>query len=115
MVALSRNMHKKNAMEMLLTGDFIDSEKAKEIGLINNVVPQESLASEVNKLAEKIASKSSMTVSIGKEAFYAQTEMNLSDAYKYTSKIMKNNLLKHDAKEGIEAFIEKRSPDWKDE
>ena len=115
MVALSRNIHKKNAMEMLLTGDFIDSEKAKEIGLINNVFPQESLASEVNKLAEKIASKSSMTVSIGKEAFYAQSEMNLSDAYKYTSKIMKNNLLKHDAKEGIEAFIEKRSPDWKDE
>ena len=115
MVALSRNIHKKNAMEMLLTGDFIDSEKAKEIGLINNVVPQESLASEVNKLAEKIASKSSMTVSIGKEAFYAQAEMSLSDAYKYTSKIMKNNLLKHDAKEGIEAFIEKRSPGWKDE
>ena len=115
MVALSRNIHKKNAMEMLLTGDFIDSEKAKEIGLINNVFPQQSLASEVNKLAEKIASKSSMTVSIGKEAFYAQAEMSLSDAYKYTSKIMKNNLLKHDAKEGIEAFIEKRSPGWKDE
>jgi len=73
------------------------------------------LTSEVNKLAEKIASKSSMTVSIGKEAFYAQAEMSLSDAYKYTSKIMKNNLLKHDAKEGIEAFIEKRSPGWKDE
>ena len=115
MVALSRNIHKKNTMEMLLTGDFIDSEKAKEIGLINNVVSQESLASEVNKLAEKIASKSSMTVSIGKEAFYAQAEMSLSDAYKYTSKVMKNNLLKHDAKEGIEAFIEKRSPGWKDE
>ena len=115
MVALSRNIHKKNAMEMLLTGDFINAEKAKEMGLINRCVPQESLISEVNELAEKIACKSSMTVSIGKKAFYAQAEMNLSEAYEYTSKIMKNNLLKHDAKEGIEAFIEKRSPTWKDE
>jgi enoyl-CoA hydratase/carnithine racemase len=115
MVALSRNIHKKNAMEMLLTGDFINAEKAKEMGLINRCVPQESLISEVNELAEKIARKSSMTVSIGKKAFYAQAEMNLSEAYEYTSKIMKNNLLKHDAKEGIEAFIEKRSPTWKDE
>ena len=114
MVALSRNVNKKNAMEMLLTGDFIDASKAKEIGLINNLVQKEELTLEVNNLAEKIASKSSMTVSTGKQAFYAQAEMDLSAAYKYTSKTMKDNLLKHDAKEGINAFIEKRSPDWKD-
>ena len=115
MVALSRNVNKKNAMEMLLTGDFINAEKAKEIGLINDMVEKEELTFEVNRLAEKIASKSSMTVSIGKNAFYAQTEMDLSEAYKYTSKIMRDNLLKHDAKEGVNAFIEKRSPTWKDE
>ena len=114
MVALSRNVNKKNAMEMLLTGDFISAEKAKEIGLINHMVQKEELTFEVSKLAEKIASKSSMTVSIGKKAFYAQAEMDLSEAYKYTSKTMTDNLLKHDAKEGINAFIEKRSPDWKD-
>ena len=114
MVALSRNVNKKNAMEMLLTGDFINAEKAKEIGLINNTAPKEALTIEVSKLAEKIASKSSVTVSIGKKAFYAQAEMNLSEAYKYTSQIMKDNLLNDDAKEGIDAFIEKRSPDWKD-
>jgi|TARA_B110001454_G_scaffold26970_1_gene26414 enoyl-CoA hydratase/carnithine racemase len=115
MVALSRNVNKKNAMEMLLTGDLINAEKAKEIGLINNMVQKEDLTFKVNRLAEKIASKSSMTVSIGKEGFYAQTEMDLSEAYKYTSKIMRDNLLKHDAKEGVNAFIEKRSPNWKDE
>ena len=114
MVALSRNVQKKNAMEMLLTGDFINAEKAKEIGLINHLVEKEGLSEEVNILAEKIASKSSMTVSIGKKAFYAQAEMDLSEAYKYTSKIMSDNLLKDDAKEGIDAFIEKRKPDWKD-
>ena len=113
-VALSRNVQKKNAMEMLLTGDFVNAEKAKEIGLINNVVEKEDLSEEINKLAEKIASKSSMTVSIGKKAFYAQAEMDLSEAYKHTSKIMSDNLLKDDAKEGIDAFIEKRKPDWKD-
>ena len=115
MVALSRNVNKKNAMEMLLTGDFISAEKAKEIGLINNAVPKEDLTSEVDRLAEKIASKSTMTVTIGKRAFYAQAEMDLSDAYEYTSKTMTDNLLKADAKEGINAFLEKRSPDWKDE
>ena len=114
MVALSRNVNKKNAMEMLLTGDFINADKAKEVGLINNAVPKEELTLEVKKLAEKIASKSTMTVSTGKKAFYAQAEMDLSEAYKYTSKTMTDNLLKRDAKEGINAFIEKRSPDWKD-
>ena len=115
MVALSRNVNKKNAMEMLLTGDFISAEKAKEIGLINNAVSKDKLTSEVVGLAEKIASKSTMTVATGKKAFYAQAEMDLSKAYQYTSKTMTENLLKHDAKEGIDAFIEKRSPDWKDQ
>ena len=115
MVALSRNVNKKNAMEMLLTGDFISAEKAKEIGLINNAVSKDELTSEVVRLAEKIASKSTMTVATGKKAFYAQAEMDLSKAYQYTSKTMTDNLLKHDAKEGIDAFIEKRSPDWKDQ
>jgi enoyl-CoA hydratase/carnithine racemase len=114
MVALSRNVNKKNAMEMLLTGDFINADRAKEIGLINNTVLKEELTLEVDKLAEKIASKSTMTVSTGKKAFYAQAEMDLSEAYKYTSKTMTDNLLKRDAKEGINAFLEKRSPDWKD-
>ena len=114
MVALSRNVNKKNAMEMLLTGDFINAVKAQEIGLINNTVSKEELTLEVNKLAEKIASKSTMTVATGKKAFYAQAEMDLSKAYKYTSKTMTDNLLKHDAKVGINAFIEKRLPVWKD-
>ena len=115
MVALSRNVNKKNAMEMLLTGDFISAEKAKEIGLINNAVSKDKLTSEVVGLAEKIASKSTMTVATGKKAFYAQAEMDLSTAYQYTSKTMTDNLLKHDAEEGIDAFIEKRSPNWKDQ
>ena len=114
MVALSRNVNKKNAMEMLLTGDFINAVTAQEIGLINNTVSKEELTLEVNKLAEKIASKSTMTVAIGKKAFYAQVEMDLSKAYQYTSKTMTDNLLRDDAKEGIDAFIEKRSPNWKD-
>ena len=115
MVALTRNVNKKNAMEMLLTGDFIDAKKAKEIGLINNFVSKNELTSEVNKLAEKISSKSSLTVSIGKRAFYKQYEMSLSEAYRYTSQTMTDNLLKHDAKEGIKAFMDKRSPEWRDE
>ena len=114
MVALTRNVNKKNAMEMLLTGDFIDAKKAKEIGLINNNVSKKNLIMEVNKLAEKIASKSTMTVSIGKKAFYEQAEMDLSAAYNYTSQTMTDNLLKYDAKEGIEAFIKKRPPEWQD-
>ena len=114
MVALTRNVNKKNAMEMLLTGDFIDAQKAKEIGLINNNVSKKNLIMEVNKLAEKIASKSTMTVSIGKRAFYEQAEMDLSAAYNYTSQTMTDNLLKYDAKEGIEAFIKKRPPEWQD-
>lgn len=114
MVALSRNVHKKNAMEMLLTGDMIDSHKAKEIGLINDYIGVEELTSTVMALAHKIASKPTLTISTGKKAFYEQAEMSLSKAYEYTSEVMKNNLLRDDAKEGISAFIDKRSPDWQD-
>jgi enoyl-CoA hydratase/carnithine racemase len=115
MVALSRNISNKHAMEMLLTGEMIDAKKAKEIGLINNNVSSKNLMQETLKLAKKVASKSSMTLKVGKHAFYAQSSLDLSEAYKYTSKIMRDNLLKHDAKEGVNAFIEKRSPNWKDE
>ena len=114
MVALSRNVSKKNAMEMLLTGDMINAEKAKEIGLINNYFQPEKLTNETMILANKIASKSSMTVSMGKGAFYTQSELDLSAAYEYTSKVMVKNIHKEDAKEGIDAFIEKRSPEWGD-
>ena len=114
MVALSRNVNKKNAMEMLLTGDMINAEKAKEIGLINNYFQTGKLTNETMILANKIASKSSMTVSMGKSAFYTQSELDLSAAYEYTSKVMVKNIHKEDAKEGIDAFIEKRSPVWGD-
>ena len=115
MVALSRNIHKKNAMEMLLTGDMIDCKKAKEIGLINDYVSSNDLSASVVNLAKNIASKSAKTVAIGKKAFYEQAEMSLADAYKYTSEVMKENLLRSDAKEGINAFLEKRTPKWDDE
>ena len=115
MVALSRNVHKKNAMEMLLTGDMIGSVKAKEIGLINDFVEAEKLTETVMAFADKIAGKPSSTVATGKKAFYEQAEMGLSKAYEYTSEVMRNNLLRDDAKEGISAFIDKRSPDWQDD
>ena len=115
MVALSRNIHKKNAMKMLLTGDMIGSVKAKEIGLINDFVEAEKLTETVMALADKIARKPSSTVATGKKAFYEQAEMSLSKAYEYTSEVMRNNLLRDDAKEGISAFIDKRPPDWQDD
>lgn len=114
MVALSRVVKNKHAMEMLLTGDFIDARKAKEIGLINNYFSEESLKFETMELANKIASKSSMTLSMGKKAFYTQLELDLSNAYELTSKVMIENLLKDDAIEGISAFVDKRIPKWKD-
>ena len=114
MVALSRNVTKKHAMEMLLTGDMIDAEKAKEIGLINSYFHPSELTKETTILANKIASKSSMTVSMGKNAFYSQFDLDLSSAYEYTSKVMVENILKEDAEEGIGAFIEKRPPRWTD-
>ena len=115
MVALSRNVAKKDAMKMLLTGDMIDSHEAKRISLINDYVSSENLTSTVMELANKIAEKSSKTVKIGKEAFYNQVELSLSDAYKYTSNVMAENTMNDDAKEGISSFIDKRKPTWNDD
>lgn len=112
MVALSRNVSNKHAMEMLLTGDMISPPRAVEMGLINQVVPAGSLQEATSAMACKIASKSSMTLATGKKAFYAQREMTLSDAYDYASQVMVENMLAQDAKEGIEAFINKRAPQW---
>ena len=113
MVPLSRTVGKKQAMEMLLTGDLIDARKAQDIGLINNIFEINKLEENVLKIANKIASKSSNTIKIGKDAFYKQKEMNLEDAYKFTSKIMTENMLHEDSEEGINAFLEKRQPNWK--
>ena len=114
MVALSRNVSNKHAMEMLLTGDMVSAASAEEIGLVNRVVPAEELRDATMDLAAKIAGKSSLTLAIGKRAFYEQREMTLPQAYEFTSKVMVQNMLAHDAKEGIGAFIEKRAPHWRD-
>ena len=114
MVALSRNVSRKAAMEMLLTGDLISAEDAQRIGLVNRVVAPGTERDEALKLAWQIASKSALTVKIGKEAFYRQLEMSLADAYRYTSEVMVENMLARDAEEGIGAFIEKRTPSWED-
>ncbi len=98
---------------MLLTGDPINASYAKEIGLINDHYPNSKLEDEVLKLAKKIASKSNLTIKIGKKAFYKQLEMPLSKAYKYTSEVMTKNAMELDAEEGISAFLEKRSAKWK--
>lgn len=113
MVAVSRNVSRKKTMKMLLTGESIDAKHAKEIGLINDYFDNSKLEEEVLKIAEKIASKSSKVVKIGKKAFYKQLEMPLDQAYKYASEIMSENMLALDAKEGISAFLEKRLPSWK--
>ena len=114
MVALSRNVTNKNSMEMLLTGELISSENAEKIGLINRVIDDSNLQSYTLKMALKISKKSSMTIKIGKKAFYKQVDMTLSEAYDYASKVMVDNMLKVDAEEGIDAFIEKRNPNWQD-
>ena len=112
MVALSRNVSRKNAMEMLLTGDIFASEHALNIGLINKVVKENDLDRAVEELALKIASKSPLTVSIGKRAFYKQLESGISEAYDYAGAVMCQNMMTNDADEGIKAFIEKRKPKW---
>ena len=113
MVAVSRKVIRKKTMKMLLTGDPINAQYAKEIGLINDHYPIPKLENEVIKLAKKIASKSQFTIKIGKKAFYKQLEMPLRKAYKYTSEVMTENMMAIDAKEGVTAFLEKRSPNWK--
>ena len=112
MVALSRVVKSKHSMEMLLTGDFIDANKAKNIGLINNYFSEDSLVDEIRQMANKIANKSSQTVKIGKKAFYNQAQMKTDDAYKYASEIMIENMMNQDSDEGISAFLEKREPNW---
>jgi len=112
MVALSRNVASKHAMEMLLTGDMIPANRAAEIGLVNRVVPPEALYENTMAMARKIASKSSMTLATGKRSFYAQREMSLAQAYDYASSVMVENMFTRDAEEGIGAFIEKRAPQW---
>ena len=113
MVAVSRKINRKPMMKMLLTGDPIKANYAKEIGLINDYFPKSKLNREVFKIAKKIASKSNLTIKIGKQTFYKQLEMPLRKAYAHTSKMMTINMMALDAKEGISAFIEKRKPIWK--
>lgn len=114
MVALSRNVTNKHAMEMLLLGDMISAERAAEMGLINLCVPADDLTATTHAWAQKIASKSSMTLATGKKAFYVQKQMDLSEAYTYASNVMVQNMLALDAEEGIGAFLDKRTPAWKD-
>jgi enoyl-CoA hydratase/carnithine racemase len=112
MVALSRAVSRKHAMEMLLTGDSIDAMTAKEFGLVNRVVAADRLSVETDALAARIAGKSPLTLKIGKEAFYAQAELSLDAAYQTTSEVMVTNMLARDAEEGIGAFIARRAPVW---
>ena len=113
MVAVSRKINRKTMMQMLLTGEPIKADFAKQIGLINNYFPKKNLDKEVLKIAKQIASKSNLTIKIGKEAFYKQLELPLRKAYSYTSKMMTKNMMAMDAKEGISAFLEKRKPIWR--
>ncbi len=115
MVALSRDVAPKHAMEMLLTGDTVSADHAQRIGLINRVVSPNMLAEAVTELARKIASKSQMTIKMGKAAFHEQQGLNLEDAYALTAQVMAENLLRRDAEEGIAAFIDKRKPEWFDQ
>lgn len=115
MVAVSRAVPRKRVMEMLLTGDMIDAETAAGYGLVNRVVPDESLDEEVAALAGGIVAKSPLVLEIGKEAFYRQLEMPIEDAYDYASEVMTRNMLARDAAEGIDAFINRREPVWSGE
>ncbi|UCH39305.1 MAG: enoyl-CoA hydratase [Gammaproteobacteria bacterium] len=112
-VPLSRNMPRKQAMHMLLTGDFISAENALQYGLVNEVVPAGELEAATEALARKIAARSALAIRLGKEMFYRQLTMDLSDAYAYAAERMACNMDSEDAREGIDAFIEKRKPDWK--
>ena len=115
MVALSRNVPRKQAMEMLLTGEPISAERAREIGLVNRVVAAGTERDAAIALAQQVARKSAHTIKIGKEAFYRQAEMGLSEAYRFAAEVMAENMMARDAEEGIGAFIEKREPRWEDQ
>ena len=112
MVALSRNIPRKQAFEMLTTGEFLDASEAQRLGLINRVVPHDQLEAETRALAEKVAAKLGSAVRIGKRAFYDQLEMPLAAAYEYTGDVMVTNMMQSDTEEGIAAFLDKRAPDW---
>jgi enoyl-CoA hydratase/carnithine racemase len=112
MVALSRNVSRKHAMHMLLTGDLVDAVRAREIGLVNEVVPAGEAPAAAHALAARIAARSPLTLKIGKEAFYRQLEYDLDEAYAYAAEVMVENMMARDAEEGIGAFIEKREPTW---
>lgn len=114
MVALSRNVPRKHAMHMLLTGEHVSAQRAYELGLVNSVVPAGTERDAAIDLANRIAVKSAYTLKVGKEAFYRQAEMNLADAYAYAAQVMAENMMARDAQEGIGAFIEKRDPKWED-
>ncbi|MBI3700212.1 MAG: enoyl-CoA hydratase [Afipia sp.] len=114
MVAMSRNVPRKQAMHMLLTGDHVSAPRAREIGLVNDVVLAGKEREAAIELANRVAKKSAYTLKIGKEAFYRQAEMTLADAYNYASQVMTENMMARDAQEGIGAFIEKRDPKWED-
>ncbi len=113
MVALSRNVGRKAAMGMLLTGEMIDAEQAVRIGLVNRAVAPEALDTTMAALAEGMAAKSPLVLAIGKEAFYRQAELDLDAAYAYAAEVMTTNMLAADAAEGIDAFLEKRPPNWR--
>ncbi|MDE2377394.1 enoyl-CoA hydratase [Bradyrhizobium sp.] len=114
MVALSRNVPRKQAMEMLLTGEPVPAARAREIGLVNRVVAPGREREAAIELARKVALKSAYTIKLGKEAFYRQVEMSLAEAYRYAAEVMTENMMARDAEEGIGAFIEKRAPRWQD-
>ena len=115
MVALSRKVGRNHAMEMLLSGEFVSAQRAAEIGLVNRVCALEQMDETVAALARGIASKSLMTLKTGKQAFYRQADLPLEQAYDFTVDVMIDNMLKHDAEEGVNAFLEKRQPEWRDE
>jgi enoyl-CoA hydratase/carnithine racemase len=115
MVALSRNISRKQTMEMLLLGDAVPAQEALRWGLVNRVVAREAVLDEALSMARKIASKSKTVVALGKPAFYAQAEMPLGEAYEYTAQVMVENIMRRDAEEGIGAFLDKRQPEWKDD
>ena len=114
MVALSRNVSRKQAMEMLMTGEQISAQRAMQIGLVNHVVPAGYERDAAIALAQKIARKSAYAIKVGKQAFYRQAEMSLADAYRFAAEVMTENMMARDAEEGIGAFIEKRPPKWED-